>query len=320
VSSSLILKLPTISVVVAARPDDLAPVSVRAARTLDYPRDLLEILVARGRQPSVQRNAAVRAARGELIYFLDDDSIPRPDSLQRAAKEFADPAVVMVGGPNVCPPEAPPLEQAFALVMGSPLAFGPSSARYRSVGRIRATTEKELILCNLAVRRQAFLDLGGFDEALYPNEENALMDNLRKRGGKLLYHPEMIVSRRPRRSLPAFARMVRNYGRGRAEQFRLHPTAGSALNFVPPLFLVYLALVLWLPRPFLAPLALYAGAITIQTVLLARSDPGAVLRLPAPLILSHLMYGAGFWHGLFTRLGPRHGQPPPEVEIERVPL
>ena len=27
------------------------------------------------------------------------------------------------------------------------------------------------------------------------------------------------------------------YGRGRAEQFRLHPTPGSALNFVPPLFL-----------------------------------------------------------------------------------
>jgi succinoglycan biosynthesis protein ExoA len=38
----------------------------------------IEILVARGTQPSVQRNLAVRQARAELIYFLDDDSRPAP--------------------------------------------------------------------------------------------------------------------------------------------------------------------------------------------------------------------------------------------------
>src|SRR5207253_2896434 len=96
-----------------------------------------------------------------------------------------------------------------------------------------------------------------FNEALYPNEENALMDELQKRGGKLIYDPEFFVYRRPRASLRAFAKMLMTYGRGRAEQFRLHPTAGSMLNFVPPLFCVYLVtLAILLPVPALAPFRL----------------------------------------------------------------
>ena len=327
-SNSQAAQLPTVTIIIAARPEEAEPDSLRAARKLDYPHDLLEILVARGRQPSVQRNHAARVAKGELIYFLDDDSVPGPDCLRLAVKEFADPKVAMVGGPNLCPADAPPLEQAFALVMGAPLAFWSSSARYRRVGEVRATSEKELILCNMLVRRQTFLDLGGFDEALYPNEENALMDTLQKRGSKLIYHPQIVVYRRPRRTLPAFVRMLRNYGRGRAEQFRLHPTPGSILNFAPPLFLIYLLLAPWLPKLFLVPLSFYGAAVLIQTVMLAREGwgrlggslalPGVVARVPALLFMSHIFYGVGIWQGLFTRLGPQPGRPAPEVKLERI--
>ena len=137
---------------------------------------------------------------------------------------FDDPKVKMLGGPNLCPSDAPFLEQVFALVHASWLAFGPSRARYTAVGILRESGEKELILCNLITRRDAMLELGGFNEALYPNEENALMDELQKRGGKLLYDPELIVHRRPRNNLKSFCKMLLNYGRGRAEQVRLHPT------------------------------------------------------------------------------------------------
>jgi len=44
-----------------------------------------------------------------------------------------------------------------------------------------------LILCNLVAPQGTLLKLGGFNEALYPNEENALMDEMQKQGGKLLY-------------------------------------------------------------------------------------------------------------------------------------
>jgi len=301
--------LPTVTVIIAARPDMAEVRAVAPAFQLDYPAEKLEIIVARGKQPSVQRNAALRAAAGDIIYFLDDDSRALPGNLRRAVALFASADVQMAGGPSLCPPDAPKLEQAFALTMGAWLAFGPSCARYRKVGSLRATSEKELILCNLMARREAMLQLGGFNEKLYPNEENALMDELQKRGGKLMYDPELIVWRRPRPTFGAFWRMLLNYGRGRAEQFRLHPTIRSAPNFVPPLFCLFLAL-----SPFMQPvscvaLAAYGAAVLIQA--LAVTPLKKLHGLPAIaglIFVSHVFYGLGFWRGCLT---PPQPPPPP---------
>ena len=121
--------------------------------------------------------------------------------------------------------------------------------------------------------------------------------------------------------------MLMTYGRGRAEQFRVHPTPGSALNFVPPLFLLYLV-----AMPFLAafsplgklailPLGLYAVVVVAQVALLAASGKVLASLAAAPLIvLTHVLYGFGFWRGLFTTLRPP-GQPAGvEVVLERVSL
>lgn len=320
--------LPSVTVIIAARPDQAEIKAVTAAQRLDFSRDRLEIIVARGKQPSVQRNAAMEDARGDWVYFLDDDSVAEPGNLRRALAFFTDPAVKMIGGPNLCPPDAPALELVFAVVLASWLAFGPSRARYARVGRTRETGEKELILCNLMARRTAMLELGGFNEALYPNEENVLMDELQKRGGKLIYDPQFSVQRHPRRTLKSFAKMLFTYGRGRAEQFRVHPTAGSALNFIPPLFVVYLIMLLAFEaampggpvvRWSVAPLGLYVLAILVQTVASAWAS-GALRSLAAlPLLVaSHLLYGLGFWRGLFTRLNQGENRTRAEVRLERV--
>jgi succinoglycan biosynthesis protein ExoA len=322
-------RLPGVTIIIAARPDQADIAAVAAARRLDYPPELLEITVARGKQPSVQRNTALRAARGELIYFLDDDSVAPSGNLRRAAAHFSDAQVQMAGGPNLCPSDAPALEQVFALVLGSWLAFGPSRARYTPVGRLRDSGEKELILCNLIARRETLLALGGFNEKLYPNEENALMDDIHKNGGRLLYDPEFFVHRRPRSTLKAFIKMLMTYGRGRAEQFRLHPTFGSTPNFVPPFFCVYLlALVVleFLPlgnSPIkifaAAPLAVYCVAIILQTFVLMPAGGIARSLLAMPLLVaSHLFYGFGFWRGLFTKLNRGGNQPSVEVFLENI--
>jgi len=342
--------LPSVTILIAARPGQSEIKAVAATRQLDYPHNRLEIIVARGQQPSVQRNAALKAADGALIYFLDDDSMPPPDRLRHAVVHFSDVTVKMVGGPNLCPPDAPKLEQIFAVVLSSWLAFGPSRARYAAVGSLREASEKELILCNLLARREALLELGGFNEALYPNEENALMDELQKRGGRLLYDPQFTVQRRPRPSLKAFARMLLNYGRGRAEQFRSYPTFGSAPNFVPPLFCLYLVLLpllmKLLPWRFtlentfrgsngdvrhqtfspdihlaLLPLAGYLLALLLQT-LISTFRHGILKGISAlPLLaLTHFFYGLGFWRGLFTTLKAHDQKPATEVTLEKVPL
>ena len=320
--------LPSVTVLVAARPEQAEIKAVKAALALDYPAEKLEVLIGRGKQPSVQRNTALKEARGDLVYFLDDDSVPPPGNLRRAVALFADPAVKMAGGPNLCPPDAPALEQVFARVLASWLAFGPSRARYIQTGQTRPSSEKELILCNLLARRREMIELGGFNEALYPNEENALMDELQKRGGKLIYDPAFIVYRRPRHSLGAFARMLKTYGRGRAEQVRLHPTLGSAPNLVPPVFCVYLAVVAaalagWpsIGKYLLAPLAFYALAVLGQALLLAGGGHLAHSIAAMPLIvLTHILYGYGFWRGLFTPLKPPAERAPVPVVVERVPL
>ncbi|HXE42945.1 MAG TPA: glycosyltransferase [Candidatus Baltobacteraceae bacterium] len=307
---------PLVSVIIPVHPAKTEARSAAASKLLDYPREKLEIIVVRSTDlatfPSMKRNAAIRAAKGELIYFLDDDSVPLPGNLKRAVAHFADPKVQMVGGPNVCPEDAPTIEKTFANVMGSWLAFGPSCARYRSVGKLRESNEKELISCNLVSRRGVLLESGGFDESLYPNEENALMDAVLKRG-KLLYDPEMIVHRRPRSNFKSFAKMLFSYGGGRAQQFRLHPTAGSFINFVPPAFCLYLLALLILvptriiPMPWsmlaLVPLALYLAAVLVQTLaVMARTGVMGGLRALPLLALTNILYGAGILRGFFSKI------------------
>jgi len=311
--------LPSVTVLVPTRPGQSDVPAVNAARKFDYPPELLEIIVARGKQPSVQRNAGLREAHGELIYFLDDDSVAMPGNLRRALEHFQNPQVKIVGGPNLCPPDAPFKEQVFALVLSSWLGFLSSRARYLSVGKVRESGEKELILCNLLARRNDMLELGGFNEALYPNEENALMDELQKRGGRLIYDPKLIIHRRPRPNLQAFCRMLMTYGRGRAEQFRVFPTLGSAANFVPPLFCVYLAtfwLFGWLGA---LPLALYILLVLLQTVeFLPRGGVTRSLCALPLLPFPHVFYGLGFWRGLFTKLNATATRAVTPVELEFV--
>jgi succinoglycan biosynthesis protein ExoA len=314
-------ELPAVTVIIPARPEGRIT-ALDAVRQMDYPPDRLEVVLARGKQPSVQRNVAIKAARGDLIYFLDDDARPGAGSLRRAVSQFASAEVKMVGGPAVCPKDAPWIEQVFAVVLSSWLAFGPSRARYAPVGNLRESSEKELILCNLVARRDTLLELGGFDESLYPNEENALMDNIQKGGGKLLYDPEVIAERRPRPNLTSFVKMLLTYGRGRAEQFRLHPTLGSALNLAPPLFCLYLIglpLLARLDSIALLPLLLYVVCVLWQAVV-SMPRHGVVRSIAAlPLIvLTHVLYGLGFWRGLFTKLRGKTAQV--DVVLEQVRL
>jgi cellulose synthase/poly-beta-1,6-N-acetylglucosamine synthase-like glycosyltransferase len=115
-------ELPSVSLVVAAyREQDVIADKVANARALDYPADRLQLIVAcdgspdetpaRARAAGAElvlelprggkiraQDAAVRAARGELVAFSDANAFWRPDALRRLVAPFADPQVGYVCG------------------------------------------------------------------------------------------------------------------------------------------------------------------------------------------------------------------------------
>jgi ABC-type sulfate transport system permease component len=117
--------------------------------------------------------------------------------------------------------------------------------------------------------------------------------------------------------------MLMTYGRGRAEQFRVHPSAGSILNFAPPLFLIYLLLLVPLicfsSKWWLLPLAGYLQVVCAEGLLLAvQGNAGRTLAALPLIVLTHVLYGFGFWRGLFTKLKTPEERPPMEVKLEKV--
>ena len=318
---------PRISIIVAARVGQSEIAALAKLMALPAQCPDFEILIARGTQPSCQRNRAAEEAQGEILYFLDDDSLLDEGNLERVLVAFSDPKLAVVGGPNLCPADAPFRQKLFAAVMGSRLAFGPSAARYRQIGGIRMTTEKELILCNMAVRARDFKRAGGFDEALYPNEENALLDLLARDGRQLRYDPELLVFRHPRESVLAFVWMLFRYGRGRGEQVRLHPSLGSALNFVPALFVCYTILFLFSSLlsdsiRFYAqlPMFFYLLVATFWGLNLARHHGLKIGFCGIPFLpVAHVAYGVGLWKGLFVGpAGKSDREQAVEVSVERI--
>ena len=159
-------------------------------------------------------------ARGDWLVFLDSDCRLEGSYLDRIAAH-ADRGAEVVGGPVLLREPATPLEVMFQGLLGHPLLTGASSSRYRSKGALRKCDDAELILCNLAVRRDLFLKSTGFDERLYPNEENEWLARLRAQGVDLWHDPDLVVRRPQRKSWPAYVRMLTGYGRGRTRQFRV---------------------------------------------------------------------------------------------------
>lgn len=311
------VKQPRISIIIASRPGS-HPAAVERLKTWDIVPGEVELWVVRGRQPSRQRNMAAREARGDILYFLDDDSLPLPENLARIQKLFLDESLGAVGGPSLCPRDAGPSQTLFATVMSNKLAFGPSVARYSQIGQLRSTNEKELILCNLAIRKALFWEVGGLDESLYPNEENALLDHLIATKKKVIYDPDLVVERYPRKHLKAYLHMVHTYGRGRGEQMLRHPAWGSAMNLAPPLLVVYALLTGFLPMWMKWPWVIYVMIIGGFCAF----SPGRHKLLVALLVIAtHFAYGIGLWNGLLTPRWRRSTKPDPgEIELEQIAL
>jgi succinoglycan biosynthesis protein ExoA len=293
------MEAKTVSIIIPVKPGGKVR-ALEALRNVEYPSNAVEIIVVEGKCPSRQRNMAAATAGGEILYFLDDDSMVLPQFLQRSVSHYRNNSVAAVGGPSLTPESDTPLQQAFGMVLSSRFGSGGVRNRYRKNGHVRETGDEELILCNLSISSQVFRAFNGFDERLYPNEENELMVRMRKKGLVLVHDPNLAVYRSQRRTLAAFVRQIFGYGMGRGRQTLLGGVSSYG-SFVPVAFLLYLLSLFLVVKPvYYLPLLCYLVMDLLWAV--AASFGVGRLRL-APLLfflfpILHLSYGAGILRGI----------------------
>jgi cellulose synthase/poly-beta-1,6-N-acetylglucosamine synthase-like glycosyltransferase len=133
--------------------------------------------------PGAARNLAAREAAGEVLWFVDSDVIAWADGAARIAGAFADASVHAVfGSYDAAPPGRGWMSKYKNLV----------HRFYHQGGRREASTF--WAGCG-AVRREAFLAVGGFDAETYARpsiEDIELGYRLRAAGGRILLLPDLL--------------------------------------------------------------------------------------------------------------------------------
>jgi mycofactocin glycosyltransferase len=108
---------------------------------------------------------------------------------------------------------------------GSPLDLGPDASLVAPSRRIAYLPAAALV-----GRREALLELGGFDESMRFGEDVDLVWRLLDAGHRVRYAPSRAVLHRPRPSVAAFARQRAGYGGSAPELVRRHGSAAAPLR------------------------------------------------------------------------------------------
>ena len=153
---------------------------------------------------SVGRNAAVRAATGSVIACTDAGVDVDREWLERITRPFEEnPAVDVVGGFYRAAGETG-FERAAGIVSAP-------SLEEVDLDRFLPSTR------SVAFRRAAFERVGGFDEALWHNEDTPFALALKEAGCVFAFAPDALVRWRPRGTLRAFIHQHRRFGIGDGE-------------------------------------------------------------------------------------------------------
>ena len=255
---------------------------------------------------SEKKNAGFRAARSDIVAFLDDDVLVAPDWPLLILEPFHDASVGLISGPSLIPDDINTMGRMAGLALAS-RAAGYVADRYRKgQDEIRPINWSRIIGCNAAYRRKAFEGMGFFDPTFYPGEEMIASYKTEKLGWKLMFTPRAYVYHYPRQSAARFWKQMWGYGATRIRLFRggveFEPATIVPMLWVASLLVLGLASIFseiarWL---LLLDIGLYALAdllVTLEMVLETRRAKDALLLLLIPLM--HISYGLAEWTEFF---------------------
>ena len=135
------------------------------------------------------RNEGVRRAGTPYVAFADDDSWWAPDALEQVTAAFDRLPRLGAVIAHVTIEPAGVDDPVSRMLRDSPLDLDPELPGIPVLG---------FLACAAAVRRRAFLEVGGFDERLhFAGEEALLAIDLAKNGWAVRYLPEVRVHHRP---------------------------------------------------------------------------------------------------------------------------
>ena len=240
---------------------------------------------------SVGRNAAIHAARHELIACTDAGAEVEPTWLERIVAPFADPGVDVVAG--FYRPVGDTRFERAAGIVSAPALSEIDPARFLPSTR------------SVAFRREAWRRAGGFDEALDHNEDTPFALRMKAAGCRFAFAPDAIVRWHPRGDLRSFYRQHRRFGFGDGESrvqgwFYGRLAAKYVLAFV--LFIAGF----WIPQAW----GLLAAGAALFVLSQARRARGRLPLLQALVMVPTLkvVYDAAYlWGYVRGRLGPKRG-------------
>jgi len=185
-------------------------------------------------------NAGARASRAPLLLFLNPDARPLGDAIaalragfdRRPEASGLVPRLVGLDGGPQCRWQLAPLPGPWALLahafFWNPV---PGPRQEPAAG----TPVAQPAAAALALRREAFEAVGGFDEGYWPAwfEDVDLALRFSRRGQRLLYWPEASFEHRVGSSIPAlgYGRFLASYDRNLARYLARHHGRGWALAF-----------------------------------------------------------------------------------------
>jgi succinoglycan biosynthesis protein ExoA len=261
-----------------------------------------------GRIVSTGLNAAIRAARGEIIIRMDAHTSYAPNYCRLCVETLKRTGADNVGGPARTQTVG---VRARAVAAAYHSRFSTGGARFHDEN-YEGWVDTLPYGCWC---KTTLVGLGLFDEALVRNQDDELNLRLTRSGGKIWQSPAIVSWYSPRPTLSSLFHQYFQYGFWKVAVIRKHRLPGSWRHVVPIGFVLanaFLLVFMVVTRAVGAEEQFTAGAIlwlTMTTaysvatltasVITARARGWVILPyLPVTFLTYHLSYGLGFLVGL----------------------